>query len=137
MKNKLLKILLITFITLLIFPPYIKAATVKATKYDPFGNKTYYTKGWNKSLIKGYTANSYRLTSNLEIFSDNTNGNLVFCIEPGAKFVSNASYTRSNAIPRIYNSNWKLTDAKKSSLKKVMSCYYNQSEYGNQNANKP
>ena len=63
-KKSVLITLIILFVGFFFLPNKVFAATVKAEKNNPFGsNKTYYTRGWNTSLIQKkykYPAHNYR-----------------------------------------------------------------------------
>lgn len=125
-KKSVLITLIILFVGFFFLPNKVFAATVKAEKNNPFGsNKTYYTRGWNTSLIQKkykYPAHNYRETSNLEKFT--VNGSPLFCIEPGASFSSKVSYNVKPTLQKgIYNSKWAWSATKQKMLQKIMSCY--------------
>ena len=137
-KKAVLITLIILFVGFFFFPNKVFAVTVKAELSNPFkSNKTYYTRGWDTSLIQKkykYPAHNYRETSNLEKFTttiNNENASL-FCIEPGASFSSKVKYSATEVtnkssqktLPgKIYNAKWAWSATKQKMLQKVMSCY--------------
>lgn len=130
-KKSVLITLIILFVGFFFLPNKVFAATVKAEKNNPFGsNKTYYTRGWNTSLIQKkykYPAHNYRETSNLEKFT--VNGSPLFCIEPGASFSSKISYNVKPTLQKgIYNPKWAWSATKQKMLQKIMSCYVNKED---------
>ncbi len=137
MKNKILNLLLITTICFCILPSVVSARTVKianTTIWGSYGNNSgnmnfanvyYYTKDYGKRESK-YIAG----------FVNTTDNQRVFCIEPGASFPSNNSYSyeETTSAPSLYKSSWN-SRLKNSSvqedLKKVLSCWNSYSANGN------
>ena len=136
--NKIINILFLLVISFCILPAFVSARSVtianttiwgddiKAnTGYMPYANVYYYTKGYGK-----------RETKYIAGFMNTTDDARVFCIEPGASFPSNKSYsfTETTTVPSLYVSDWTTrlkTASVQEDLKKVLSCWNSYSSNGN------
>lgn len=138
MKNKVLNILLMIIISFCILPSvvYARNVTIKNTtiwgdyvKKNPgfmeYANVYYYTKDYGR-----------RETKYIASFVNTSDNQQVFCVEPGASFPSNNSYSyeETTSIPSLYKSSWNSrfkNSSVQEDLKKVLSCWNSYSANGN------
>lgn len=132
-KKNVLRLIVIFLISYFVFPSLAFAAVnIKNTTlwnaslkknngHLDYGNGTYNTKGYSNNPRELKYIGGFQLTDSTK--------RRVFCIEPGAHFNNNATHsfsTVSGKIPSLSNG-WKITTATETELRKVMSCYIDDS----------
>lgn len=128
-KNKLINLIFLLFISFCMIPICVSAKTIKNTTIwtssMDYANVYYYTKDYGK-----------RETQYIAGFVNQDDDTRVFCIEPGATFPSNKSYsyTQTTSVPSLYKNSWDTrikTASVREDLKQVLSCWNSYSSNGN------